>query len=39
MFLGQPVTVMQWAAILVICGAVLVEMNWDRLANVRDRAV
>ncbi len=35
MFLGQSVTLMQWAAITVICGAVLVEMNWDRLTNRR----
>ncbi len=37
MFLGQPVTFMQWTAIAVICGAVLVEMNWDRVTNVRNR--
>ena len=29
--LGQPVTVLQWLAILVICGAVLLEAVWDRL--------
>ncbi len=32
LFLGQRVTLMQWLAMLLICGAVLVEMNWHRLA-------
>ncbi len=31
MYLGQTVTPMRWAAMAVICSAVLVEMNWDRL--------
>jgi drug/metabolite transporter (DMT)-like permease len=29
--LGQPVTGLQWLAILVICGAVVLEASWTRL--------
>ncbi len=29
--LTQPVTPVQIVAIVIICGAVLVEMNWQRL--------
>ena len=31
LILGQPVTWLQWLAILVICGAVVIEAFWDRL--------
>lgn len=33
--LGQPVTALQWLAILVICGAVVLEALWDRIFRSR----
>lgn len=32
--LGQPVTWVDWLAIVVICGAVAVEASWDRLRRL-----
>lgn len=36
--LGQPVSAVQFAAIAVICGAVLIELAWPRIARRRGAA-
>ena len=38
-FLTQPITAIQVAAIVVVCGSVVVELLWPRLVALRSRAV